>query len=310
MKKIYILSLLILAIVNVGIAQTPQNNLISWDMDTWVNGPIGYKNPKGWVSGNFLNGDTVVRIVSAPGSGVDSAALLTTRNLVGLNTLTNGQIPDINGIMLTGTVLPMLPPKLKTGFPYADRPEYLEFSSKYQPVGNDTAFVLVVLYKRNLGAANIDTIATAYYQEDTASTEYAHHILPLNYRQPLIPANPATDSLLVVVSSSSLFAPQIGSKFYFTAFDDNWTGISKKFNNSSDFISPNPATTHFTWNNLSKGVSRVELYDISGKLVFTENIQKDIVPISTAQLKNGVYFAKAYTLNSEQVSLKKVIVSK
>jgi hypothetical protein len=308
MKKIYILSLLILAIVKVGIAQTPQNTLINWDMSQWQPGFLGYENPKGWVSGNLVGLDTVAKKVSGIGSGF--AALLTTRNIPGLSTQTNGQIPDINGIMLTGTVLPVFPPKLKTGFPYADRPEYLEFSSKYQPVGNDTAFVLVLLYKRNSGAANIDTIATAYYQEYTASTEYAHHILPLNYRQPLIPANPATDSLLVVVSSSSLFAPQIGSKFYFTAFDDNWTGISKKFNNSSDFISPNPATTHFTWNNLSKGVSRVELYDISGKLVFTENIQKDIVSISTAQLKNGVYFAKAYTLNSEQVSLKKVIVSK
>jgi hypothetical protein len=308
MKKIYILSLLILATVNVGFAQTPQNTLINWDMSQWQPGFLGYENPKGWVSGNLVGLDTVAKKVSGIGSGF--AALLTTRNIPGLSTQTNGQIPDINGIMLTGTVLPVFPPKLKTGFPYADRPEYLEFSSKYQPVGNDTAFVLVLLYKRNSGAANIDTIATAYYQEYTASTEYAHHILPLNYRQPLIPANPATDSLLVVVSSSSLFAPQIGSKFYFTAFDDNWTGISKKFNNSSDFISPNPATTHFTWNNLSKGVSRIELYDISGKLVFTENIQKDIVSISTAQLNNGVYFAKAYTLNSELVSLKKVIVSK
>jgi hypothetical protein len=70
------------------------------------------------------------------------------------------------------------------------------------------------------------------------------------------------------------------------------------------------ATTLLGAEALAKGVSRVELYDISGKLVFTENIQKDIVSISTAQLKNGVYFAKAYTLNSEQVSLKKVIVSK
>jgi hypothetical protein len=52
------------------------------------------------------------------------------------------------------------------------------------------------------------------------------------------------------------------------------------------------------------------LYDISGKLVYTENIQKDIVSISTSQLKNGVYLAKAYSLNSELVSLKKVIVSK
>ncbi len=308
MKKIYILSLLILATVKVGFAQTPQNTLINWDMSQWQPGLLGYENPKGWVSGNLLSLDTVAKKVSGIGSGF--AALLTTRNIPGLSTQTNGQIPDINGIMLTGTVLPALPPKLKTGFPYADRPEFLEFSSKYQPVGNDTAFVLVVLYKRNPGAANIDTIATAYYQEDTTSTEYSHHILPLNYRQPLIPANPATDSLLVVVSSSSLFAPQIGSKFYFTAFDDNWTGISKKFNNSTDFISPNPAADYFTWNNLAKGVSRVELYDISGKLVLTENIQKDIVSISTAQLKNGVYFAKAYTLNSELVSLKKVIVSK
>jgi hypothetical protein len=306
-KKIYLLILIICSTLKIGFTQTPQNNGITWDMSQWQVVIAGFENPKGWVSGNLLGLDTVAKKVSGIGSGF--ATLLTTRNIPGLSTQTNGQIPDINGIMLTGRVVGF-PPKLKTGFEYSDRPEFLEFQSKYQPVGNDTAFVLVVLYKRNPGASSIDTIATAYYQEFYASSNYSQHILPLNYKLPLIPANPSTDSMLVVVSSSSLVAPQLGSKFYFAAFDDNWTGISKKFNTTSDFISPNPAANYFTWNNLAKGVSRVELYDISGKLVYTENIQKDIVSISTSQLKNGVYFAKAYSLNSELVSLKKVIVSK
>lgn len=280
-KKIYILILIICSTLKVGFAQTPQNNQITWDMSQWQVGLAGFENPKGWVSGNLLGGDTVAKKVSGIGTGF--AALLTTRNIAGLNTLSNGRIPDINGIMLTGTAtLINFQPKLISGFPYSDRPEFLEFHSKYQPVGNDTAFVLVVMYKRNPGASSIDTIATAYYQEDTTSTEYSHHILPLNYRLPLIPANPSTDSMLVVVSSSSLIAPQIGSKFYFAAFDDNWTGISKKYDTTLDFVSPNPAANYFTWNNLAKGVSKVELYDISGKLVYTENIQKDIVSIATS----------------------------
>jgi hypothetical protein len=306
MKKIYILSLLILAAVNVGFAQTPQNNLISWDMDTWLT-DLGASNPKGWISANILAPGTVV--ISPGINGTDTCAKITTKYSSGLSAQTGGVVPDTSGFMFTGT-LSVFTQQIKQGFPYSDRPEYIQFYSKYSPVDNDTAFVSVFLFKRNAGASQRDTIATAYYKEFETSSAFSFHTLNLNYKTPLIPANPATDSLLIIVGSSQRTNAKIGSTFYIDGVDDNWTGISKKFNNSSDFISPNPATTHFTWNNLSKGVSRVELYDISGKLVFTENIQKDIVSISTAQLKNGVYFAKAYTLNSELVSLKKVIVSK
>jgi hypothetical protein len=74
MKKIYIFSLLIFAIVKAGFAQTPQNNLITWDMSQWQPGLLGYENPKGWVSGNLLGLDTVAKKVSGIGSGF--AALL------------------------------------------------------------------------------------------------------------------------------------------------------------------------------------------------------------------------------------------
>jgi hypothetical protein len=307
MKKIYILSLLILATVNVGFAQTPQNNLISWDMESWFTS-LGASNPTGWVSANIIVSGTVV--ISPGINGTDTCAKITTKYSPGLSTQTGGVVPDTSGFMFTGTAIFAFPISIKQGFPYSDRPEYIQFYSKYTPVANDTAFVSVFLFKRNAGASQRDTIATAYYKEFETSSAFSFHTLNLNYKTPLIPANPATDSLLIIVGSSQRTNAKIGSTFYIDGVDDNWTGISKKFNNSSDFISPNPATTHFTWNNLSKGVSRVELYDISGKLVFTENIQKDIVSISTAQLNNGVYFAKAYTLNSELVSLKKVIVSK
>jgi hypothetical protein len=306
MKKIYIFSLLIFAIVKAGFAQTPQNNLISWDMESWFTS-LGASNPTGWISANILAPGTVEK--SAGINVTDTCAKITTKYSSGLSTQTGGVVPDTSGFMFTGT-LSLFPQGVRQGFPYSDRPEYIQFYSKYTPVGNDTAFVSVFLFKRNAGASQRDTIATAYYKEFETSSAFSFHTLNLNYKTPLIPANPATDSLLIIVGSSQRTNAKIGSTFYIDGVDDNWTGISKKFNNSSDFISPNPAADYFTWTNLAKGVSRVELYDISGKLVFTENIQKDIVSISTAQLKNGIYFAKAYTLNSELVSLKKVIVSK
>ena len=306
MKKIYILSLLILATVKFGFAQTPQNNLISWDMESWFTS-LGASNPTGWISANILAPGTVEK--SAGINVTDTCAKITTKYSSGLSTQTGGVVPDTSGFMFTGTIS-LFPQGVRQGFPYSDRPEYIQFYSKYAPVGNDTAFVSVFLFKRNAGASQRDTIATAYYKEFETSSAFSFHTLNLNYKTPLIPSNPSTDSLLIIIGSSQRTNAKIGSTFYIDGVDDNWTGISKKFNNSSDFISPNPAADYFTWNNLAKGVSRVELYDISGKLVLTENIQKDIVSISTAQLKNGVYFAKAYTLNSELVSLKKVIVSK
>jgi hypothetical protein len=306
MKKIYILSLLILATVKAGFAQTPQNNMISWDMESWFTS-FGASNPTGWISANILAPGTVEK--SAGINVTDTCAKITTKYSSGLSTQTGGVVPDTSGFMFTGT-LSVFTQEIKQGFPYSDRPEYIQFYSKYSPVDNDTAFVSVLLFKRNVGSNQRDTIATAYYKEFETSTTFNFHTLNLIYRTPLIPSNPSTDSLLIIIGSSQRTNAKIGSTFYIDGVDDNWTSISNKFNNSADFISPNPATTHFTWNNLPKGTATIELFDLSGKLVQTENSQKDIVTIETSQLKNGIYFAKAYSSTSEILSIKKVIVSK
>jgi len=305
-KKIYILGLVILTTIKFGFAQTPQNNEISWDMSQWVSS-LGVSNPKGWVSANILVPGTVSQ--EAGINITDTCAKITTKFFQGLSAQTGGVVPDTSGFMFTGTIS-LFPQAVKQGFKYSDRPEYIQFYSKYSPINNDTAFVSVLLFKRNLGASQRDTIATAYYKEFETNTSFNFHTLNLNYKIPLIASNSTTDSLLIIVGSSQRTNAKIGSAFYIAGIDDNWTGLSKMFNNSRDIISPNPTSNIFTWNNLPKGATKVELYDISGKIVLTENIQKDIISIATSQLKNGVYFAKAYSSTSEILSLKKVIISK
>lgn len=305
-KKIYLLAVIICTTIKIGFAQTPQNNSITWDMSQWVSN-LGASNPKGWISANVLVPGTVEPAAGI--NGTDTCAKITTKFYQGLSTQTNGVVPDTSGFMFTGT-LSLFPQGVKQGFKYSDRPEYIQFYSKYSPAGIDTAFVSVFLFKRNVGASQRDTIATAYYKEFETSTNFNFHTLNLNYTSPAIAPDSNTDSLLIIVGSSQRTNAKIGSTFYIDGVDDNWTGISNKFNNSSDFISPNPTSNNFSWNNLPKGTSKVELFDVSGKMVYTENVQKDVVSISTSQLKSGVYFAKASSSTSEILSLKKVIVSK
>lgn len=90
-----------------------------------------------------------------------------------------------------------------------------------------------------------------------------------------------------------------GDEIYTTTFtvSENITSINEVSKENNILIYPNPATNYISVIN-SNEIYYIELYNISGKLVFNStNTQK----INISHLKSGVYMLKANTSNSTLV---------
>lgn len=72
-------------------------------------------------------------------------------------------------------------------------------------------------------------------------------------------------------------------------------------------IFPNPATTQFTIANADIG-TRINVIDMTGKVILTETVNANTQVISTKELVNGIYFVQLE--NNGQISQKKLVVNK
>lgn len=70
---------------------------------------------------------------------------------------------------------------------------------------------------------------------------------------------------------------------------------------------PNPADQEFILASSSK-LNRVEVYDLSGKLIFAKQMNDTETKISTSELNSGAYLVKAYS-NSNHVENLRVVVA-
>ncbi len=212
MKKIY--SLLLITLLSVKLFSQ-----VDMDMETWHNLQFGnIQDPNGWISFNLLSGfgmsQSVFKETLSSYSGL-AAAKIVTQKVTGAsvaNPYRPGHLYDTVGMLAMGDA----------SFSYyfgkplpANRPAYLGFASKYSPVGNDSAFVLVFLTKWSAVNHKQDTIATGKHATGVASNVYSFNSIPLNYYSLIVP-----DTQYVVAFSSvySHAGANIGSTFYVDAF--------------------------------------------------------------------------------------------
>lgn len=303
------IKLLLFNLMLVSIAYAQQNEIISWTMKEWAT-TLGY-NPKGWVSPNALNPNVVTKVQLNVGDSVYDAAKITTSNVPGLSSNTGGVFPDNCGAMFTGTITAGFPPQLIQGFPYVDRPDSISFYIKYEPQGLDTAFMRALLFKRNPGASTKDTIADGYFYTTTAHSSPVRAGLKLNYRTPVPPADPSTDSLVILISSSSLITPQLNSVLYITQMDDVIAGFGKKQKANTIKIYPNPKNTGvLVFENENAQISIYKLCDISGKGVMQGNVNAKRTIINADNLNSGVYFFQTFDNQNNLVGNEKIVISK
>jgi hypothetical protein len=118
----------------------------------------------------------------------------------------------------------------------------------------------------------------------------------------------SSDSLLGVSQSTQ----SIGSTLSLDAIVFNYpAGISEVFYMKDDIISyPNPASDFLNIKSKSGNKAKAQLFDISGRLVATEELVYGAAKIDLTRFENGLYICNVTDENNKVVYTEKVTVSK
>ncbi|HRG57346.1 MAG TPA: T9SS type A sorting domain-containing protein [Bacteroidia bacterium] len=287
MKKI-LLTVLTSALISFNaFAQVPDFGF----ENTW--GGFG-TNPQGWTSANILAGTPpIVKEDAVIWHWGSKSANITTKSIPGLSANTGGLVPDVSGLMLTGSIIP-IPTSIKLGFPYSNRKDSLSFYVRYAPVNNDSGFVSVAMTKFNYNGTNKrDTIGLGIAYISGSINQFTLKYAVINYT---VPTNVIPDTCVIVVSSSDLINAQVGSSLWID--DLKWgtvnTGITEFLKNEDITIAPNPAKEFITINMGNKTkASQMQILDVNGKIIESFSLNSKIETIGVGHLAKGLYF---YTL--------------
>ena len=248
----------------------------------------GVQEPSGWQTLNFLSLLIPPNPLSAfKASGVDKHSgnyALKLKTVFFNNNPIPSEIGDSTGGTFTGKLI-LAPPSIKLGTPYTGRPASLEFWAKYIPVGADVAGAYVSLRKWN--GISTDTIASGYIEFDS-TLSYTFFQVNLIYQSSASP-----DTLTIGFTSSYKKATtRVGSTLY---VDDvaltGWVGIDEYANYTDKVkIFPNPAKENITINAQIEAADKVQVVDVSGKLMGVYKIQNYSTNINTGVFAEGIYF--------------------
>ena len=301
MNKIYT-TITAIALTLSAFAQNPASTVLTTNFDGAFGGQV---NPTGWVSANLTTPDVVS--ASAPGYGGSiSAAKIVTKTI---NVPIPGmalppEIPAQSGILLTGTIgFVGAAISLKQGQPFTQKPEGMAYWAKYAPVNTDSAFAFVLLTKWNSVANKRDTIGITSDVISSSLPTWTKRILPINYLNTT--DNP--DTLNIIFSSSSRFAPQLGSAFSIDEiilYPANTSGVLELENNGVS-IFPNPAQNFLNINISNNNITKLTIYSIEGTIVAEEKVLNFTNKINIANLSNGLYFISASDSKNNVVSKSK-----
>ena len=281
MEKI-IVKFVIFIFISFNCIAQPNGGFENWSTE------YTYLVPDNWQTLNFLSITTPPNPISAyKATGIDKHSGNFALKLKTIFVSTN-PVPDIIddtvGLVFKGKVI-FFPPTINFGFPFTERPEKLEFWSKYSPVGNDTGGAIVVLRKWNgLGQ---DTIASGRIFL-SATGLFTKFQVNLNYFSTELP-----DSADIIFGSSLKNGrSRVGSTLYIddVAFT-GWVGIQEKDVYSDKVkIVPNPATDAINILAQIDEANNVNITDAGGKEIGLYLIRNYCVNINTELFAKGIYF--------------------
>ena len=292
MKKI------LLSITAAVLTTMSVNAQVDFGFETWSDVPnttTGVQDPKGWASFNVLTATGMARTVfketTAPYAG-SSAAKIVTQPIAGFITVPGY---DTVGVLAIGT-FDLANKKINFGAAYTNRPEFVNFHTKYEPVSGDTASVSVQVTHFNTTTNLTDIIATGTWTSTASLTSWTSQSLKLTYDNNL--KNIAPDSIRIFISSSSLYTPKVNSTLYID--DIGFSGyvsindINGVKNNVS--VYPSPAKENVTISISVKAVA-VQISDITGRNLGVFPMTNNKVTIETANYSAGMYM---YNVIGEQ----------
>ncbi len=281
-KQINIFLLVFIAFLyaDKSIAQ-PNGGFENWTTE------FSYENPDGWQTLNFLSLTSPPNPLSAfKAIGIDKHSgnyALQLKTIYVNNNPLAGLLGDTTGGVFTGKIN-LSPVTWVYGLSYTDRPEKLNFWAKYNPVGNDSAGIVVFLKKWN--GVSADTVGLGKIKLSPTPV-YTFFEIFIDYYMEEIP-----DSAVIGFSPSYDFSTaRVNSILY---VDDvqltGWVGIdeTKKKDNYTK-VFPNPAKDNVIIQTSFKDACNVRIIDISGKPVADYILENGKVNINIHLFDTGLY---------------------
>jgi hypothetical protein len=257
--------------------------------ENWIT-EFSYETPEDWQTMNVLSLTTPPNPLSAfKSSGIDKYSGFYGLKIQSIHVTNNpapAGIADTFGVVFKGKIT-ISPTSFKPGFPYNARPEKLQFYSKYNPVGNDTALVWVLLRKWN-GVAT-DTIAFGVL-EIAATPIFGLFEIPLIYQSDS--QYPDSADIAFFSSRDSLTARVGSALFVDDVLFTGWVGMDEyTYTPENIKLYPNPIKNELNIDFSSRLINPTAIiYDCSGKKVETYTLDLNSSKLDLSGLLSGFYF--------------------
>jgi len=291
-------------------------------MEAW--GSAGFLEPEGpigYVSANVFASplvSTLNPVSVTKGTGADAYAGSFSAKITTVKLASNpatGTIPDTVGLLMLGTVSLASSPPLKSGTPWTTRLNSIDFYYKYSPVNNDNGAMMAYLTKWN--GVNRDTIATAGYPITASTGAFTMANGSFVYSNSF-PSNTVPDSLHVYFLSSARpwlnnplvpNPPKVGSILWVD--EAAAIGLNEKYDLQSKIsIFPNPANEYIQFKSENTNAKTVELFDLNGKLIVSEEFKDKTILLSTDKFTSGLFIYIIKDKNNKLISEGRVEVCK
>jgi hypothetical protein len=308
MKKL-LLTVSILAILGLPklVAQVINPNFETWSANLFVpaaNDPNSGFGSTGWWDLNVLNYSalgsspiTVFKDTYEPFQGMYCAKIVSgTMSTEGYDTIKyydpSFQYPQTNGLIFAGTVGISSGIKVTTGIPVTSKWQSFSFYYKYYPNGSDTGSCTVAMYHWNSVTNQRDLIGGGVWKTGAMQSAWTPATVGLRYDSTTV----TPDTAFILFSAASLYSnPQVNDSMMVDSSSyEAVTGIQNITGNRDNVnLYPNPANNQINLTVTGEfKANKIEVYDITGKIVGVYSINNNSLSINTQTYTNGMYLYK------------------
>ena len=285
-----LLSVGLFCLASLGFAQSGLTNL---SFETYTTLPLIGATPAGFVS----TGNTQQ---TSGAQHLNSFARITSNGQPAPNPLTS------NGVMVLGSIAGT---SINGGAPYVIQPNAFVGWYKCNIMANDTAFITYDLKKLHVSV--VTPTCTKLVAIKTTTTAWTQFSLNITY------SGGTPDSAFIVCAANKNWIGTnhpVGTagtvldvdNFYFV----NLANI-KSFEDQTILLGayPNPATENFNIISKSANAVKVEVYDLSGRLIENQTFNNDAVSINVNNYTAGMYVYKVLDADSRILKTAKFTVT-
>lgn len=288
----------ITAALSIGNFAQAQQTIPNASFENWTNFGT-YSDPTSWTSLNpqtFVTG-LITCEKGTPGAVGASYLKLTVKG--GPGATIPAILESANSLNNNG--------KSPNGFEYNLRPASLTGKWQYLVTANDSLIAGVQFTKWNTISLKSDLIGTGLITITAGSVNtWTNFSIPITYISSSIP-----DSALILFFLGIGTFPVINDHVYIDDLSFSGTvGVSEVQENSNFSVFPNPSNGVFTFQNIGKDVTNIDVFNLLGEKVFQSanhylvNNNETAIDLSTKP--KGIYFIQV--TNGKSITTKKIVV--